>query len=47
MRTLILILMIVYVLSPVDFYPGPLDDILVLILGSLLRNRMEKEEERT
>ncbi len=47
MRTLILILMIVYVLSPVDFYPGPLDDILVLILGSVLRNRMEKEEERT
>ena len=47
MRTLILILMIVYVLSPADFYPGPLDDILVLILGSVLRNRMEKEEERT
>lgn len=39
--------MIVYVLSPADFYPGPLDDILVLILGSVLRNRMEKEEERT
>ena len=49
MRGLILLLMIVYVISPVDAYPGPIDDIIVIVLGEMLRRHLEKrkrEEER-
>ena len=43
MRTLILIFMIVYILSPVDAYPGPIDDIVVLIIGMALRKALKKD----
>ena len=44
-----MLLMIVYVISPVDAYPGPIDDIIVIVLGEMLRRHLEKrkrEEER-
>lgn len=31
-NTLILILVIIYVLSPVDLVPGPIDDIILVLL---------------
>ena len=43
MRTLILIIMIVYILSPVDAYPGPIDDIVVLVIGMALRKALKKD----
>ena len=35
-NALILLLIILYVISPVDFMPGPLDDILLIVLYNTL-----------
>ena len=40
MRGLILLLMIVYVISPVDAYPGPIDDFIVIALGLAAKKGM-------
>lgn len=32
-KGMIIILMILYIVSPVDFCPGPVDDIIVLLIG--------------
>lgn len=32
-KGMIIILMILYIVSPVDFCPGPIDDIIVLLIG--------------
>lgn len=32
-KGMILVLMIVYIVSPVDACPGPIDDIIVLLIG--------------
>ncbi len=32
-KGMILVLMILYIVSPVDACPGPIDDIIVLLLG--------------
>ena len=39
-KAMILILMIIYIISPVDAYPGPLDDLVVLLLGVAARKRI-------
>ena len=44
MRGLILLLMIRYVISPVDAYPGPIDDIVVIVLGEMLRRHLERRK---
>ena len=33
MKGMLIVLVILYVVSPIDFYPGPVDDILVALLG--------------
>lgn len=33
MKGMIIILMILYVVSPIDACPGPIDDIIVLLIG--------------
>lgn len=33
MKGMILVLMILYIVSPIDVCPGPIDDILVLLIG--------------
>ena len=33
MKGMILVLMVLYVLSPVDLCPGPVDDLIVLLAG--------------
>ena len=33
MRGMLIVLVILYIVSPVDLCPGPIDDILVLLLG--------------
>jgi len=35
MRALVLIFLILYIVSPVDAVPGPVDDLLLLILYSM------------
>lgn len=32
-KGMLIVLMILYIISPIDFVPGPIDDILVLLLG--------------
>ncbi len=36
---LILIAVIVYVISPLDFVPGPIDDVIVAVIGVALSKR--------
>lgn len=33
MKGMILVLMILYIVSPIDACPGPVDDIIVLLIG--------------
>lgn len=33
MKGMILVLMILYIVSPIDASPGPVDDIIVLLIG--------------
>lgn len=32
-KGMLLVLIILYVVSPIDFCPGPIDDIIVILLG--------------
>ena len=40
-RILIIILTIAYVISPLDLFPGPVDDVIVAILGILTSSQSE------
>ena len=40
MSTLILLVMLLYIVSPVDACPGPFDDILVLLVCMALRKKL-------
>ncbi len=33
MKGMILVLMVLYIVSPIDACPGPIDDIIVLVIG--------------
>lgn len=33
LKVLLVLLVIAYIVSPVDFMPGPIDDIIVIMLG--------------
>ena len=39
-RALILILMMLYLVSPLDGCPGPIDDAIVLLIGSAIRKQL-------
>ena len=41
-RLLITLLVLIYVLSPTDLLPGPVDDIVVMMLGHMLKQRSIK-----
>ena len=40
MKTLVLVVVILYIVSPIDACPGPIDDIIVAILGIAARKRL-------
>jgi len=40
MRAAILIFMILYLVSPIDACPGPLDDTVVILIGMALRRQL-------
>ncbi|MCQ2508732.1 MAG: hypothetical protein MJ097_08100 [Dorea sp.] len=44
MKSLLMILMIVYLIMPVDLMPGPIDDAMVLLFGLLATNRCDLTE---
>ncbi|MDO4990763.1 MAG: hypothetical protein Q4E45_09695 [Eubacteriales bacterium] len=40
MRAAILIFMILYLVSPIDACPGPLDDAVIILIGMALRRQL-------
>ena len=40
MKGMLIMLVIIYVISPVDFVPGPVDDIIVILLGLAAQKRI-------
>lgn len=45
MKGMILILMILYIVSPIDACPGPIDDLIVLFIGIAARKGIGTAEE--
>lgn len=43
-KGMILVLMIMYIISPVDVCPGPIDDLIVLFIGLAARKKEIKIE---
>ena len=44
-KGMILVLMILYIVSPVDACPGPIDDLIVLCIGLAARKGIETAED--
>lgn len=40
LKSVILILVIVYMISPIDVCPGPVDDLIVLLMGLAAQKKM-------
>ncbi len=45
MKGMILVLLVLYVLSPIDICPGPIDDIIVVLLGLAAYKRVGTNNE--
>ena len=45
MKGMLLILMVLYIVSPIDACPGPIDDIIVLLIGIAVTKDSELREE--
>ena len=46
MKGMLLMLTVVYIVSPVDACPGPVDDILVALLGLAARKKISNTHKR-
>ena len=40
MKSLFLVVVLLYIVSPIDALPGPIDDIIVVLLGIAARKRL-------
>lgn len=45
MKGVIFILTILYIVSPIDACPGPIDDVLVLVLSMAARKKIDAAHE--
>ncbi len=43
-KGMLIVLVIVYIISPIDVAPGPIDDVIVLLLGLASSKRIGKED---
>ena len=43
MRVMILVLMVLYIVSPIDACPGPIDDLIILLIGIAAQKRVKEE----
>lgn len=43
-KGMLIVLVIVYIISPIDITPGPIDDVIVLLLGLASSKRIGKED---
>ena len=44
MKGLLIVLVIIYVISPIDFVPGPVDDFIVILLGLASQKKIENKQ---
>lgn len=44
MKGMLIVLVIIYVISPVDFVPGPVDDFIVILLGLASQKKLENKQ---
>lgn len=44
MKGMLIILVAIYVISPVDFVPGPVDDFIVILLGLASQKKLENKK---
>lgn len=44
MKGMLIVLVIIYVISPVDFVPGPVDDLIVILLGIAGQKKLESNQ---
>ena len=43
--TLLLVVVVIYIISPLDLVPGPIDDVILAIVTLLARKRLTSKEE--
>lgn len=44
-KGMILVLVLIYLVSPLDLAPGPIDDLIVLLMGLAARKRISARED--
>lgn len=44
MKGMLIILVVIYVISPIDFVPGPVDDLIVILLGLANQKKLENRQ---
>lgn len=44
LKILVLVIVLIYMVSPVDAVPGPIDDVIVLLLGFVVNHRIANKE---
>ncbi|MDO4648465.1 MAG: hypothetical protein Q4B26_07420 [Eubacteriales bacterium] len=44
-KGMLLVLMILYIVSPIDLMPGPIDDVIVLLIGIAAQKRTAAIED--
>lgn len=44
MKGLVIMVVLMYIISPIDVTPGPIDDIIVLLLGLAARKKLTVNE---
>ncbi|MCI6580804.1 MAG: hypothetical protein MSH15_02230 [Oscillospiraceae bacterium] len=44
MKGMLIVLIIIYVISPIDFVPGPVDDFIVILLGLASQKKIENKQ---
>jgi len=43
-KTLVLVVVLLYIISPIDAVPGPIDDVIVALLGMAARKHLTTTE---
>lgn len=44
MKGMLIILVVIYVISPIDFVPGPVDDLIVILLELANQKKLENRQ---
>lgn len=44
MKGMLIVLVIIYVISPIDFVTGPVDDFIVILLGLASQKKIENKQ---